>query len=316
MSEFTPQIVVVGSHAPGITVQVKRIPVAGETVVGWKLEEAIDGGKGSNQAIAAARLGAPTGFVGCIGKDRLGAECERMLKAEGVEISHLYKSDSEGTGAGIIILDEHGIPAMVTSLGANEDLTGRQVESALAAYRGAEVMLTQFEIPAEVALHAARAAHHSHMISIVNPAPAAHVDLRDLAVADFLVPNQVETQLLLDFEPERRVDLEIAAQELRSLTGVGVVIITAGEQGIIGADSEGVWRGLPPGVVVVDTSGAGDVFCAALAVGLTRGMHHRAASAFASSAAALSVTKAGTIPSFPTLVELEEFNLSWGMPTA
>ena len=316
MSEFTPKIVVVGSHAPGITVQVKRIPVAGETVVGWNLEEAVDGGKGSNQSIAAARLGAPTGFVGCIGKDRRGAECERMLKAERIEISHLYKSDSVGSGAGIIILDEHGIPAMVTSLGANGDLTGQQVDSALAAYRGAEVMLTQFEIPAEVALHAARTARHYHMITIVNPAPAARIDLTDLAVADVLVPNQAEAQLLLDVEPKRRFDLELAAQELRSLTGVGVVIITAGEQGIFGADSEGVWSGLPPGVVVVDTSGAGDVFCAALAVGLTRRMHHRAASAFAGSAAALSVTKAGTIPSFPTSVELEEFNLSLGTPSA
>ena len=316
MSEFTPQIVVVGSHAPGITVQVKRIPVAGETVIGWNLEDAIDGGKGSNQAIAAARLGAPTGFVGCIGKDRLGAECERMLKAEGVEISHLYISDSEGTGAGIIILDEYGVPAMVTSLGANEELTGQQVESALAAYRGAEVMLTQFEIPAEVALHAARTARHADMITIVNPAPATQVDLSDLAFADILVPNRVEAQLLLDIEPERRIDLESAAQELRSLTGAGVVIITDGEQGFIGADSEGVWSGLPPGVVVVDTSGAGDVFCAALAVGLTRGMHHRAASAFAGSAAALSVTKAGTIPSFPTSTELLEFNLSRGIPIA
>lgn len=208
MPEFLPLIVVVGSHAPGITVHVKRIPVAGETVVGWDIEDVADGGKGSNQAIAAARLGSPTAFVGCVGKDRLGIECERMLKAERVEIGHLYKSDSKGTGAGIIILDERGIPAMVTSLGANEDLKIPQVEAALAVYSKAEFMLTQFEIPHEVALHAARIAHRNHMVTIVNPAPAAPINLADLAVADVLVPNLFEAKLLLDICQDTQIDME------------------------------------------------------------------------------------------------------------
>ena len=314
MSEIKPRIVVVGSHAPGIAVRVKRIPAAGETVIGWDLQESKDGGKGSNQAIAAARLGVSTSFVGCIGKDGLGAECENMLRAEGVDISHLYHSESKGTGAGIIIVDEDGVPAMVTSLGANEELTGQQVEAALQEYEEAQVMLTQFEIRPEVALHAARFARRYHMITIVNPAPASPASLPDLEAADVLVPNEVEAKMMLGHEPGAQTDLETVAQILLTRTRAGRVVITAGEQGIVGADGSGVWRSLPPKVTVVDTSGAGDVFCAALAAGLTKGLDHRAASIWACSVAALSVTKEGTIPSFPTAAEVAEFNMSQPMP--
>ena len=314
MSEIQPLIVVVGSHAPGIAVRVKHIPAAGETVIGWDLQESKDGGKGSNQAIAAARLGVSTSFVGCIGKDSLGAECENMLRAERVDISYLYHSDSKGTGAGIIIVDEDGVPAMVTSLGANEELTGRQVEIALKEFRRAKVMLTQFEIRPEVALHAARFARRHDMTTIVNPAPASAVSLPDLEVADILVPNEVEAKMLLGDDPGAQIDLGLVAQQLLTSTKVGRVVITAGDQGIVGADGSGVWRALPPKVTVIDTSGAGDVFCAALAVGLTKGLDHRAASVWACSAAALSVSREGTIPSFPTAAEVAEFNLTQPMP--
>lgn len=310
MSEIKPRLIVVGSHAPGIAVRVKRIPAAGETVIGWDLAEPKDGGKGTNQAIAASRLGLATSFVGCIGMDSLGAECESMLSEEGVDISYLSHSDSEGTGAGIIILDENGIPAMVSTIGANGELSCQQVETALEGLKDAEVLLTQFEILPEVALYAARVARHYNMTTVVNPAPASSVNLSDLEVADVLVPNELEAKVLLGIDPDDKIDLEIAAQELLSLTKSGIVVITAGERGIVGADCSGVWRALPPKVTVVDTSGAGDVFCAALAVGLTEGLDHRAASIWACKVAALSVTTGGTIPSFPTLKDIEEFNLN------
>lgn len=310
MTEAKSQIAVVGSHAPGIAVRVKRIPAAGETVIGWDLKESQDGGKGSNQAIAAARLGFPASFVGCIGNDRLGEECERMLRAEGVDISYLYHSDSRETGAGIIIVDENGVPAMVTTIGANEELNCQQVKTALEGLRNAKVMLTQFEIRPEVALYAASVARRHNMTTIVNPAPAALVRLQDLEVADVLVPNEVEAKMLLGFDPDSQIDLESVAQQLLSRTNAGAVVITAGDQGLVGADSSGVWRALPPKVPVVDTSGAGDVFCAALAAGLIKGLDHRAASMWACSVAALSVTREGTIPSFPTTEEIEEFKVN------
>ena len=301
------QIVVVGSHAPGLFIRVKRVPKAGETVIGWDFNEPKDGGKGSNQAIASARLGVPSSFVGSIGTDRLGAEGESWLKKEKVDLSYLYHDKLQKTGLGFIILDENGIPAMVTSMGANAQLSCEQVETALNGLKGAKVMLTQFEILPEVALHAAKIAHEIQMTTILNPAPAFPINLSRLAVADILVPNDGEAKILLGYEPEAQIDLETAARELMTRTKVKCIIITAGERGIIGIDSSGTWQSRPPKVKVVDTSGAGDVFCAALAVGLIKGLNQRAASVWACQIAALSVTREGTIPSFPSAVEADEF---------
>jgi ribokinase len=307
MPEPQPSIVVVGSHAPGIAVRVKRLPAVGETVIGWDLKEPQDGGKGSNQAIAAARLGLAVSFVGCIGNDRLGEECKQTLRAEGVDIQHLYQSNSKETGAGIVIVDENGMPAMITTVGANEMLDFQHVSSALEGFKSAKVLLTQFEIRPEVALHAAQMARRLGMTAVVNPAPAAPISLPDLEVADILVPNEVEAKMLLGFDPNVQTDLEDLVQQLRRRSNAKIVIATVGEQGVVGADSSGVWRALPPKVMVMDTSGAGDVFCAALAVGLTQGLDPRAASVWACSVATLSVTREGTIPSFPTAQEVEKF---------
>jgi len=272
MSEIKSRLVVVGSHAPGISVRVTRIPVAGETVIGWGLAEPLDGGKGTNQAIASTRLGLPTSFVGCVGIDKLGDDCEYLLRAEGVDVSYLFRSKSKKTGAGIIILDENGIPAMVTTIGANGELNHQHIHTALEGLKGAEILMTQFEISTGVALHAARVARQFKMTTIINPAPVSPVNISDLEVADFLVPNEVEAKVLLGIEPETQIYLEFVAQRLLKRSNAGKVIITAGDQGIIGADPSGVWRWQPPKVNVIDTSGAGDVFCAALAVGLAKGM--------------------------------------------
>jgi ribokinase len=308
MSDIAPQIVVVGSHAPGIFVRVKRAPAVGETVIGWDFQEPEDGGKGSNQAIAAARLGAEVSFVGCLGTDRLGAEGERLLQKEGVDVRHISHCFTKNTGTGIIMLDEKGVPTMVTYMGANEELSCAQVEEALAELRSAKVMLTQFEILTEVALYAAQVARRYNMTTILNPAPAPPISLSELEVADVLVPNEFEAKTLLGEDPKAQIDLELVAQELFTSTKAGMVIITAGDQGIIGMDSNGIWRAQSPDVSVVDTSGAGDVFCAALAVGLTKGLNRRSASVWACTAAALSVSKKGTIPSFPTASEIDSFN--------
>ena len=282
MSENKPRLIVVGSHAPGISVRVKRIPVAGETVIGWNLVEPVDGGKGTNQAVAASRLGLSTSFVGCIGLDRLGDDCENLLRSEGVNVDYLFRSASEGTGAGMILLDDNGVPAMVSTVGANGELNEQQIDAALKGLSGAEILLTQFEILPEAALYAARMARRYHMTTIVNPAPAVSIKLADMEAADYLIPNESEAKILLGADPDADLDTEIMAQSLLNLSNAGAVIITAGEQGIIGADRSGVWKWQPPETIVVDTSGAGDAFCAVFAVGLTKGMHHRAASIWAS----------------------------------
>lgn len=304
MTESPTQIVVVGSHAPGIFVRVQRVPLAGETVIGRDFQEPMDGGKGSNQAIAAAKLGMRTSFVGRLGKDRIGEEAVKWMKEVGIDLRHTTFSDTCSTGLGFIILNENGVPAMVTAMGANEELDHPHVEAALRSLHGAKVMLTQFEIRPEVALHAASVARENNMIAIVNPAPAAEIYPSELAVADIVIPNEAEAKLLLGYPPDMDVDPSVMVQELRDRSGVACVIITLGEEGIIGFDSSGGWIEPSPRVNVVDTSGAGDVFCAAFAVGIVRGWTYRAASKWACQVASFSVTRSGTIPAFPTADEV------------
>ncbi len=301
------EIVVVGSHAPGIFVRVKRIPKAGETVIGWDFHEPKDGGKGSNQAIAAALLEGKTSFVGCFGRDRIGDEGEKWLKEVGVDTTWLKRHDNVTSGVGFILLDENGVPAMVTSMGANEELTKEYVEKAINAMPSSKVMLTQFEIPIEVALHAAKIAKEMGMISVVNPGPAPEKPVYGLGSATILIPNETEAQILLGQEPGDKYDAEKLAKDLREKYNIPIVIITLGEEGFVGMDSEGSWEQAALKVNVVDTSGAGDVFCSALAVAIINGKSIRDASGWACKVASLSVTKPGTIPAYPTLEEVKKF---------
>lgn len=310
-------IVVVGSHAPGILVRVKRIPKAGETVIGWDFHEPKDGGKGSNQAIAASLLGGKTSFVGCFGRDRIGEEGENWLHEVGVDTTYLKKHDTITSGVGFIILDENGIPAMVTSIGANAELTKDDVTQALQAMPSAKVMLTQFEMPIEVAIHAAKVAKSLGMVSIINPGPAPEKPINGLDSVSILIPNETEAQILLGQEPGTRFNADKLATDLKKYTGVSVVIITLGEDGFVGVDDEGIWKSDALKVEVVDTSGAGDVFCSAFAVGIINGSSIREAANWACKVASLSVTKPGTIPSFPTLDELNTFEVRskiWTIP--
>ena len=125
--EKSPEIIVVGSHAPGILMHTERIPVAGGTVMGWGFEEPIDGGKGSNQAIAASRLGAKTAFIGCVGKERIGQQAREWMDNAGVDTQCLFEATDTPTGMGFILLNREGIPAMLTSIGANSVLDENMV---------------------------------------------------------------------------------------------------------------------------------------------------------------------------------------------
>ena len=298
------EIVVVGSHAPGIFVRVKRIPKAGETVIGWDFHEPKDGGKGSNQAIAAALLGGKTSFVGCFGRDRIGDEGEKWLKEAGVDTTWLLRDEVVTSGVGFILLDDNGVPAMVTSMGANEKITKQHVEKALRSMPAAKVMLTQFEMPIEVALHAAKIAKELGIISIVNPGPAPENSISNLDTATILIPNETEAQILLGQEPGDDYDAEKLAYDLKQKYAVQIVIITLGKDGFVAIDDEGIWSEKALSVNAVDTSGAGDVFCSALAVSLVNGFSIREASKWACKVASLSVTRAGTIPAYLTIEEV------------
>lgn len=289
--------------------RVERIPSAGETVIGWDFQEPMDGGKGSNQAIAAARLGAQVAFIGCVGHDRLGDEAESWMRQAGVNTDYLFRSESTRTGVGFIILSEEGVPLMVTSMGANADLTEENVSDAFSQIDNGKVLLTQFEIRPQVALHAMRVGKDQGLLTIVNPAPFADVPLEEFTRCDILVPNETEAMGMLGIDPSQKIRKPIElADELRQRCQAGCVMITIGEAGVAIADKDGCIQIRPPAVNVVDTSGAGDAFCAALAVGLANGQLLRDSVNWACQAAALSVTRPGTILAYPTLTEVEEFN--------
>ncbi len=266
----------------------------------------MDGGKGSNQAIAAARLGAVVSFVGRVGRDRIGDTGEEWMRQSGVNTRWLLRSESTPSGLGVILLDENGVPAMVTCMGASAELTIADIDAAMQELNGAKVLLTQFEIEPAVALYAARLARGCGMTAIVNPAPAQD-KVEGLNVASILTPNETEAKVLLGMDPEQEVNFTLLCRRLRQETGAETVLITLGEKGAVGCDEAGNWHVEPPAVLVADTSGAGDAFCAALAVGLVQGYTTRDASRRACAIAALSVTKPGTIPAYPTQYEAEEF---------
>lgn len=304
---MTPQIVVVGSHGPGLFVRVHRVPAADETVVGWDYEEPVDGAKGSNQAVAASRLGTNVSFVGCVGQDRLGDAGLRWLKEAEVDTTFVKRSPDKSTVGGFVMIDDNGLPAIVALLGANGDLGKEDVENALGQLKGAKILLTQFEIRTEVALFAARLGRQLGLTTIVNPAPVPEKPLQGLEVADYLTPNENEAKVLLGKDPTWNAKPEEMAQQLRQKTGAGCVMITLGERGVVAAGRDGSWHLPAPKVTAVDTTGAGDAFNGALAVGLVRGLSAKEAANEACMVAAYSVTKRGTIPIFPTQAEVQAF---------
>jgi ribokinase len=298
-----PEIVITGSHAPALFIHTNRIPLVGETVNGWDYEEPRDGGKGSNQAIAAARLGANVAFIGMVGNDRLGNNLFDWFKEEKVDSKWLHRHEILPTGVGFNIQNKDGDCALVTSMGANEGLTKEFIDAALADLSQARIFLTQFEIPPKIALYAARSASNYGSITILNPAPAVEGGLSYEGVS-ILVPNEIEAKIIAGVHLDQEIDSFDLLMLVKQKSGVPTIIITLGEAGIFGIQDCDIWQEKPPEVKVVDASGAGDQFCAALAVGLNDGMDIKAACKYAIKAASLSVTRKGTISAFVYMKEI------------
>jgi ribokinase len=313
VSETTPDIVIVGSHAPGLRLDVDALPQPGETILGRSMSWPLDGGKGSNQALAAAKLGARVAFVGCVGTDTLGESAAQLMAAAGIDVRHLVRSSETSTGCGVNIVDGRGVPEMITVPGANAELTVDHVSAAFDTYRHPKIVLTQLEIPPAVAMHAADLAKRHGAIAIVNAAPAVSSlvgENRRPANIDVLVVNEVEAAMLDSAtaavsEPVNGGGEVALLSRLRLATGARTVIITLGARGLVAEHDGRQWRLPAVEVTPTDTSGAGDVFCAALATVIAEGGAMREACAWANVAAAVSVTRPGTIPAFPTRGEVE-----------
>jgi ribokinase len=294
-------LIVVGSSNTDLIVRAKRLPQAGETVLGGDLTTAA-GGKGANQAVAAARLGARVTFVARIGTDMFGEQALASLERDGLDLRFLRRDPAAPSGVALIVVDEQGQNLIAVAPGANHRLTPADVAAAqpALAHEGAQVMLLQLETPLETVLAAAQTGKAAGQTVILNPAPAQPLPDALYAALDFITPNEHEAAALTgEAEPEA------AARSLLA-RGVGVVVITLGAAGALAATREGAAERVPGfRVQAVDTTAAGDAFNGALGTALARGLALRAAVRYAHAAAALAVTRAGAQPSLPTRAEVE-----------
>ena len=293
---MTAKIVVVGSFNMDLTTYMARLPRPGETVHGRRFVTG-PGGKGSNQAVAAARLGAEVTFVGRVGTDSFGDTAIHTWQTEGIDTAYVVRDSVNATGVAPILVEDSGENQIVVALGANLALSPADVDAASGALVKADVLVVQLEIDLNTVAHALEVARKHGVTTVLNPAPAAHLDPATLALADYLTPNETELETLYDHVPD----------DLRQLVTVDsqTLIMTAGARGALWATMQESGEVPTFPVDVVDTTGAGDAFNAGLAVALAEGKPLPAAITFANATAALCVTRPGTAPSMPQRKEVE-----------
>jgi ribokinase len=299
-----PKIVVVGSANTDFVVQMDELPARGETVLGGAFLTA-RGGKGANQAVAAARLRAEVTFVARLGEDDLGRAAARAYEGEGINTTHLAWDDAAPSGVALILVDRKGENMIAVAPGANGRLSPADVQAAEPAIRAADCLLLQLEIPLETVEAAAALAHGLGKRVILNPAPAAPLPPGLLQMVDVLTPNETEARTLAGARAE--LGPEAAAARLAEQTGVQTIVMTLGSQGsLVWDDGQASFVPAFP-VTPVDTTAAGDAFNGALAVALGRGEPVARAARYANAAGALAATRPGAQPSLPTAAELDKF---------
>jgi ribokinase len=297
-----PEVVVVGSLNMDVVARAPHLVVPGETVLGHSFVTA-PGGKGANQAVAAARLGARTAMVGRVGDDAFGVRLRAGLEADGVDVRGVGTAPGVSTGVAVIVVDDAGRNGIVVVPGANGLVTPADVDAQDEALRAARVVVLQLEIPLATVEHAARRARALGKTVVLNPAPARPLPADLVACADLLVPNEIEAAALSGAPVASVEDAIGAARRLRA-TGAGTVLVTLGDRGVVTLGPDGARHDPAPRVHAVDTTAAGDTFIGGLCAALVRGRPLAAAVAFGQAAAAISVTRAGAQPSIPFLREV------------
>ena len=296
--EKAKKIVVLGSSNTDMVVKSGQLPRPGETVLGGRFEM-VPGGKGANQAVAAARLGADVTFVAKLGADLFGQDALRGLKAQGLNTDFISIDQQAASGVALIIVDEQGENCISVASGTNGLITPDDVDQAAGAIASASYLLVQLEIPLPAVSHAISLAKASDTRVILNPAPACPLSDELLNQVDIITPNQTEAELLTGIVVNGLESAQAAAVKLLE-RGVNTVIITMGSQGAY-LHSKDLQQLVPTSPVkVVDTTAAGDTFNGALTVALSEGMSLTDAVAFANRAAAYSVTRFGAQTSAPT----------------
>ncbi len=297
------RVTVVGSFNTDLVARTPRMPVRGETVLGGPFHMG-PGGKGANQAVAAARLGAEVTMVVKLGNDVFGDQAEANLVKEGVRSDFVFRTEETHTGAALIMVDAEGENMIVVAAGANNLLKPEDVDAAHEAIVQADVLLVQLEIPPETVERAIALAHEAGVQVLLNPAPGRPLSAELLALVDVLTPNETEAQIITGLPVRDLKEAETAARQLLA-KGVGAAVVTLGAQGALVVTSTGLERVPGRRVEVVDTTGAGDAFSGALAVALAEGKDLTEAVAFANAAAALQVTRLGTAPAMAYRNEVE-----------
>lgn len=298
------RICVVGSANIDLTFRTPKLPQAGETLAGHSLHIGM-GGKGANQAVAAARLGAEVIFVARVGNDTFGGEAISQYRAEGIDTSRVRRDARLPTGTAAIVVDDSAENCIVIVPGANGKLSPADVTEASSAIQQADAVLCQLETPLESTLEAFQLARVAGKLTILTPAPVVELPDELLRQCDLCVPNRIEMEFLVGFPIRSHEDAHSAAKAIRA-RGVKSVVITMGDSGAFLMDDAGASHVPAVPIEAVDTTGAGDAFTAALAVSLADGLSLREAARHASLVAALTVTRIGTQTAFPHRAEVKE----------
>jgi ribokinase len=304
-------IVVVGSTNTDLTVVCSHLPAPGETVLGGELVTAA-GGKGANQAVAAARAGARVSLVAAVGDDDFGSHALARLRDEGINTEHVNVLDETASGVALIFVDQEGENMISVASGANARLSPGHVQAAAGAIAAAHMVLVQLEIPGETVAETLRIASEVGTPVLLNPAPAPGegVPAQWLEQIAYLTPNRGEAAALAGMEAQSAP--EALARALMS-RGVGSVIMTLGADGACTCEPGACHRVAAPTVQAVDTVGAGDCFSGVLAVALTEGRSLQTATQYAAAAAALAVQRKGAQPAMPRRAEIDDmFNTHYG----
>ncbi|GAB4469660.1 MAG: ribokinase [Armatimonadaceae bacterium] len=303
------KIVVVGSSNTDLVVRVPHIPAPGETVLGADMQT-IPGGKGANQAVAAARLGGNVTFIARVGEDAYGAAAIAHYREEGLDVSHVHHTPGVPSGVALIAVQAgSGENAIVVAPGANAHLSVADLDAAADAIRTAQAVVLSLEVPMESVQRAAEIASDAGVPVVLNPAPAQELPAELLSKISVLTPNQTEARQLLGVSENEVVTPEDLAKRLLSL-GIGAAVLTVGKDGCLVATSEGVEAVPGYAVSAIDTVAAGDCFTGALAVEMAQGKPLRDAARFANAAAAVKVTRHGAQPGLPTRADVEAFQSS------
>ena len=300
------QLIVLGSVNADHVLQVPSFPRPGETLIGGNYQ-VIPGGKGANQAVAAARLNADIGFIACVGDDPFGINIRQDFEKDGINIDGVVVAENTPTGIAMIQVSATGENSICLSAEANDKLDCAQIEPHLDKIRGAKYLLTQLETPIEGIEYAAKVAKESGTKVILNPAPARPLSNELLACIDVITPNETEAEVLTGVTVTDDVSAHQAALALHD-KGIETVMITLGAQGVwLSHSGEGNQGELIPGfrVEATDTTAAGDTFNGALVTGLLEEMPLEKAIKFAHAAAAISVTRFGAQTSIPSRQETD-----------